>query len=160
MGRNNVCTLLFSCNLTGHTWNVTVEASPSSLTLAGIRGSLLPACASIFTGGWITPAHKILTGKQKKIAFMETKHKINTELYMINLAKQYFSLPDNWLLCSHEDRCTCRSHNCPHNCLHWDMVWSHTHWYHIDNSCRWIQADTGRWRHWFHPHRYHHWSKS
>lgn len=55
-------TLLFGCNLTRHTGDVTIETSPPSLTLAGVRGSLLPARTSIFTGGGITPAHKILIG--------------------------------------------------------------------------------------------------
>lgn len=53
--------MLFGCDLTGHTGNVTVETGPPSLTLAGVRGPLLPACSSVFTGGRITPAHQILT---------------------------------------------------------------------------------------------------
>lgn len=56
----NERTLLFSCHLTGNTWDVTVEASPSSLTLAGVGGTLLPTRTSIFAGSRVTPAHKIL----------------------------------------------------------------------------------------------------
>ena len=58
--KKNNCTLPFGCNLTRHTWDVTVQACPPSLTLAGVRGPLLPAGTSIFTGGGVTPAYKVL----------------------------------------------------------------------------------------------------
>lgn len=56
----HVNTLLFSCHLTGDTGHVTIEAGPAALALTAVRGASLPACASILTGGGVTPAHQAL----------------------------------------------------------------------------------------------------
>lgn len=50
----------FGSHLTGYTGDVTIEARPSSMTLAGVGGPLLPTGASVLTGGGVTPAHQVL----------------------------------------------------------------------------------------------------
>lgn len=55
-------TLLFGCNFTGHTGDVTIETCPPSLALASVGRSLLPARSPVLAWGRITPAYQILKG--------------------------------------------------------------------------------------------------